>query len=89
MKTKDEYVPDFSIQMNGKDYATLSVGEKITAGLELTEVLFRQSDLIVPTFVDGIGEYTGDFKIYGQLITAQAVKGRALTIETEDLSYEN
>lgn len=85
VKTSDEWEPDFSIQMDGKDYATLSVGEKITAGLELTEVLFKQSELIVPTFVDGIGEYTGEFKVYGQLITAQAVKGRALTIETEDL----
>ncbi|MOA45596.1 hypothetical protein D3C78_1680050 [compost metagenome] len=75
--------------MHGKDYAALSVGEKITAGLELSEVLFKQSDLIVPTFVDGIGEYTGEFMIYGQLITAQAFKGRALTIETEELSHEN
>lgn len=88
VKTKDEYVPDFSIQMNGTDYADLSVGEKISAGLELSEGLFKQSELVLPTFVDGIGEYTGEFMIYGQLITAQAVKGREFTIETEDLSNE-
>ncbi|MEK5477548.1 ATPase [Paenibacillus sp. FSL R5-0407] len=88
VKTSGEYEPDFSIQMDGKDYATLSVGEKITAGLELSEVLFKQSEIILPTFVDGIGEYTGEFKIYGQLITAQAVKGREFTIETEDISNE-
>ncbi|GIO40181.1 hypothetical protein J41TS12_50420 [Paenibacillus antibioticophila] len=88
VKSKGEYVPDFSIQMHGKDYATLSVGEKITAGLELSEVLFKQSELVLPTFVDGIGEYTGEFMIYGQLITAQAEKGREFTIETEDLSHE-
>lgn len=86
VKTSGEYEPDFSIQMHGKDYATLSVGEKITAGLELSEVLFKQSDLVLPTFVDGVGEYTGDFNIYGQLITAQAEKGKKFTIETEDLT---
>lgn len=86
VKTSGDYEPDFSIQMDGKDYATLSVGEKITAGLELSEVLFQQSEIILPTFVDGIGEYTGEFRVYGQLITAQAVKGREFTIETEDVA---
>lgn len=86
VKTTGEYEPDFSIQMSGKDYATLSTGEKIAAGLELTEVLHKQSGLIVPTFIDGIGEYTGDVAVYGQLITGRAVKGQKLKIETEDLS---
>ncbi|WP_110933784.1 coiled-coil domain-containing protein [Paenibacillus bouchesdurhonensis] len=86
VKTTGEYDPDFSIQMDGKDYSSLSVGEKITAGLELTEVLFKQSELIVPTFVDGIGEYTGDLLVYGQLITARAIKGQELKIETEDVA---
>lgn len=86
VKTTGEYEPDFSIQMDGKDYAALSTGEKIAAGLELTEVLFKQSELIVPTFIDGIGEYTGDIAVYGQLITARAVKGRELTIETEAIA---
>lgn len=86
VKTSGEYEPDFSIQMDGKDYATLSTGEKIAAGLELTEVLHKQSGLIVPTFIDGIGEYTGEVAVYGQLITGRAVKGQKLKIETEDLS---
>lgn len=86
VKTTGEYEPDFSIQMDGKDYATLSTGEKIAAGLELTEVLYKQSGLIVPTFIDGIGEYTGRVAVYGQLITARAVEDRELTIETEDIS---
>jgi len=82
VKTSGEYEPDFSIQMDGKDYVSLSVGEKITAGLELIEVLHKQSGLIVPTFIDGIGEYTGDIVVYDQVITAQAVKGQELKIET-------
>ncbi|MDU5949080.1 MAG: ATPase, partial [Paenibacillus macerans] len=86
VKTTGEYESDFSIQMSGKDYATLSTGEKIAAGLELTEVLHKQSGLIVPTFIDGIGEYTGEVAVYGQLITGRAVKGQKLKIETEDLS---
>lgn len=86
VKTTGEYEPDFSIQMAGKDYATLSTGEKIAAGLELTEVLHKQSGLIVPTFIDGIGEYTGEISIYGQLITGRAVEDQELKIETESLS---
>lgn len=86
VKTSGECEPDFSIQMDGKDYATLSTGEKIAAGLELTEVLYKQSGLIVPIFIDGIGEYTGKVAVYGQLITARAVENQNLTIETEDLS---
>jgi hypothetical protein len=83
VKSSGEYEPDFSIQMDGKDYVSLSVGEKITAGLELIEVLHKQSGLIVPTFIDGIGEYTGDIAVYDQVITARAVKGQNLKIETE------
>ncbi|WP_135553281.1 P-loop NTPase family protein [Paenibacillus cymbidii] len=82
--SRDEYDPDFSIQMDGKDYIALSTGERIAAGLELTDVLYKLSDLIPPTFIDGIGEYTGDIAVYGQSITARAVKGKALGInETE------
>ncbi|MGN7359982.1 ATPase [Paenibacillus sp. SAF-054] len=83
VKTSGEYEPDFSIQMDGKDYATLSTGERIAAGLELTEVLHKQSGLIVPTFIDGIGEYTGKVAVYDQLITARAVHDQELKIETE------
>ncbi|KHF33426.1 chromosome segregation protein [Paenibacillus sp. P1XP2] len=83
VKTSGEYEPDFSIQMDGKDYATLSTGEKIAAGLELIEVLHKQSGLIVPTFIDGIGEYTGKIAVYDQLITARAVYDQELKIEPE------
>lgn len=84
VKTNDEYVSDFMIQMDGKDYVQLSAGEKIAAGLELTEVLFKQSELIVPTFIDGIESYTGKVAVYDQLITGRAVPGQELKIETEE-----
>lgn len=84
VKTTDEWEPDFSIQMDGKDYAVLSAGEKIAAGLELTEVLFKQSELIVPCFIDGIESYTGKVAVYDQLITGRAVPDQELKIETED-----
>lgn len=84
VKTTDEWEPDFSIQMDGKDYAVLSAGEKIAASLELTEVLFKQSELIVPCFIDGIESYTGKVAVYDQLITGRAVPDQELKIETED-----
>ncbi|RAV18856.1 AAA family ATPase [Paenibacillus contaminans] len=83
VKSSDDYEPDFSIQMDGKDYVVLSAGEKIAAGLELTEVLFKQSELIVPCFIDGIESYTGPVAVYDQLITGRAVPGQELKIETE------
>jgi DNA repair exonuclease SbcCD ATPase subunit len=78
-----EIEPDFSIQMDGKDYAQLSFGEQTEAGLELSEVLFGQSELITPVFVDHISEYTGPIAVYDQLITAGAVRDQELKIETE------
>jgi len=83
IKTTDEWEPDFSIQMDGKDYAVLSAGEKIAAGLELAEVLFKQSELITPVFIDGIESYTGRVAVYDQLITGRAVPEQDLKIETE------
>lgn len=87
VKTRNEYESDFMIQMDGKDYVALSAGEKIAAGLELTDVLFKQSGLIVPCFIDGIESYTGKVAVYGQLITARAVLDQTLKIETEDLKH--
>ncbi len=83
VKTTDEWEPDFSIQMDGKDYGVLSAGEKIAAGLELAEVLFKQSELITPVFIDGIESYTGRVAVYDQLITGRAVPDQDLKIETE------
>ncbi|MEK4273160.1 ATPase [Paenibacillus sp. FSL R7-0026] len=83
VKTKGEYEPDFSIQMNGKDYLALSTGERIEAGLELTEVLFKQSELICPTFLDDYESYTGPVAVYDQLIIGDVVRGQELKIEAE------
>ncbi|MEN1985230.1 ATPase [Paenibacillus hubeiensis] len=84
VKTKGEYEPDFSIQMDGKDYLALSTGERISAGLELTEVLFKQSALICPTFIDNLESYTGRISVYDQLITGRVVEGQELRIETDN-----
>jgi hypothetical protein len=73
------------IQMDGKDVSAISQGEKITAGLELCEVLHLQSKMVVPCFVDGVGEYTGDYNVYGQLIIAQAVRGQKLQINGQEV----
>ncbi|AOZ91604.1 AAA family ATPase [Paenibacillus crassostreae] len=83
VKTTGEYEPDFSIQSNNKDYVQLSTGQRVGAGLELSEFFFKQSELIVPTFIDSIGEYTGKVAVYGQLITGRAVADQELKIESE------
>lgn len=83
VKSSDEWEPDFSIQMDGKDYVQLSAGERYAAGLELGEVLFKQSEMIVPVFIDGIESYTGPVAVFDQLITGRAVLDQDLKIETE------
>lgn len=84
VKSNDEWVSDYMIQMDGKDFTSLSDGEKIAAGLELTDVLFKQSELITPVFIDGIGEYTGKIAVYDQLITGRAVEGEPLKINGKE-----
>jgi DNA repair exonuclease SbcCD ATPase subunit len=83
VKTNDEWVSDFMIQMNDKDYTQLSLGEKMAAGLELQDVLYKQSELVVPCFVDNIESYTGAVKVFGQAITGRVVENQELKIETE------
>ncbi|ACT00255.1 hypothetical protein [Paenibacillus sp. JDR-2] len=83
VKSNDAYEPDFSIQMDGKDYAFLSTGEKIAAGLELAEVLHKQSGIIAPVFIDNVGEYTGPITAYDQVITGRAVPEQTLQIEVD------
>ncbi|WP_256257625.1 MULTISPECIES: ATPase [unclassified Paenibacillus] len=82
VKSTDSYEPTFVIQRDGKDYGQLSAGEKIGAGLEIAEVLFEQSELIVPCFADGIESYTGRLAVYDQLITGRTVPDQSLKIET-------
>src|SRR5690606_69175 len=65
----------FEIEMDGKPYSKLSTAEKIKCGLEMVEVLSKQSGVIVPTFVDNaesILKYTAPT---GQLITAKVKAG--------------
>lgn len=82
VESRGEWDPDFSVQVDGKDYDFLSTGERIGAGLELIEVLHNQSGLIAPVFVDGVGEYTGSIKAFDQVITGRAVPDQPLLIET-------
>jgi DNA repair exonuclease SbcCD ATPase subunit len=84
VKTTDEWEPDFSIQMDGKDYAVLSAGEKIAAGLELAEVFYNQSNLIAPVFLDNKESYTGPIRTFDQTIISVVVPDQELKIETED-----
>jgi chromosome segregation ATPase len=44
--------PAFEIEMNGKPYSKLSLGERTVAGLELIGVLMEQSEVFAPVFVD-------------------------------------
>lgn len=81
-KKNGSVVPAFEIKMDGKEYSKLSTAERIKAGLELTEVLIKQSETSIPVFIDNaesILKYTAPS---AQLITAK-VKSGELKIETK------
>ncbi|TMU85512.1 hypothetical protein FGG79_09830 [Bacillus sp. BHET2] len=61
----------FEIEMDGKPYSKLSTAEKIKAGLELIEVLSKQSEVIAPTFVDNAESILNFTAPAGQLIVAR------------------
>lgn len=86
IESTGEYKPFFMIQMDGKDYTSLSLGESIMAGLELHEVLHKQSGLIVPCFLDNIESYTGEIKVYGQAIISRVVENQALQINGKEVA---
>ena len=74
--------PTFEIKMDGKEYSKLSTAERIKAGLELAEVLIKQSGTSIPVFIDNaesILKYTAPS---AQLITAKVKPGK-LKIETK------
>ncbi|MGM0863405.1 MAG: AAA family ATPase [Bacillota bacterium] len=70
----------FEIEMDGKPYSKLSTAEKIKAGLELIEVLSKQSEVIAPTFVDNAESILNFTAPAGQLIVAR-VKDEDLNIK--------
>jgi DNA repair exonuclease SbcCD ATPase subunit len=74
----------FEIEMDGKPYSKLSTAEKIKAGLELIEVLSKQSEVIAPTFVDNAESILNFTAPAGQLIVAK-VKDEDLNIKTVDM----
>jgi chromosome segregation ATPase len=71
----------FEIEMDGKPYSKLSTAEKIKAGLELIEVLSKQSDVVAPTFVDNAESILNFTAPAGQLIVAR-VKDEEFNIKT-------
>jgi hypothetical protein len=78
----DTIKPTFEIMMDGKEYSKLSTAERIKAGLELAEVLIKQSGTSIPVFIDNaesILKYTAPS---AQLITAKVKPGK-LKIETK------
>ncbi|MBS4188672.1 AAA family ATPase [Bacillus sp. FJAT-49705] len=76
-----EIKPTFEIMMDGKEYKKLSLSEGIRAGLELREVLSKQSEIIAPVFVDNAESITKFKEPSGQLILSRVVAGQELKIE--------
>ncbi|MGK4041370.1 ATPase [Heyndrickxia oleronia] len=74
----------FEIEMDGKPYRKLSLSESIRAGLELREVLSKQSEVITPVFIDNAESITSFKQPSGQLIISRVEAEKELTIEKDD-----
>lgn len=71
----------FEIMMDSKPYRKLSLSEGIRAGLELREVLAKQSEVNVPIFIDNCESITRFKQPTGQLITSRVVARQELKVE--------
>jgi DNA repair exonuclease SbcCD ATPase subunit len=74
----------FEIEKDGKPYRKLSTAEKIRCGLELGQVLSKQSNITVPIIIDNAESITSFKKPNAQLITSTVVKGSELIISNEE-----
>ena len=87
LKNGDERAT-FEIEMNGTPFSKLSTAERIKCGLELIEVLSKQSDVVAPTFVDNAESILNFTKPSGQLIVARVVD-TDFNIKTKELEVVN
>ena len=81
-KTTGEVKDTFKFAYNGKDYAKLSLSEKLRAGLEIAELVKRLSGRCYPTFIDN-GEsisVVDNVRLTGQTLFSKVQKDRPLTI---------
>ncbi len=81
-KTTGEVKDTFKFAYNGKDYAKLSLSEKMRAGLEIAELVKRLSGRCYPTFIDN-GEsisVVDNVRLTGQTLFSKVQKDRPLTI---------
>jgi len=76
-----EMKPSFEVMMDGKEYSKLSLSEEIRAGLELREVLSKQSEVVAPVFVDNAESITSFKEPSGQLIISRVIAGQGLKID--------
>ncbi len=76
---------DFVVEREGVAYRDLSKAEQIRAGLEISDVFMRQSDLILPVFVDNSEsiDENGFLQPLGQLILAK-VANTPFTIQAKN-----
>jgi len=80
-----EIKPTFEIMMDGKEYKKLSLSEGIRAGLELREVLSKQSEIVAPVFVDNAESITKFKEPTGQLIISRVVAGQELYVREKTI----
>ena len=81
-KTTGEVKDTFKFAYNGKDYAKLSLSEKMRAGLEIAELVKRLSGRCYPTFIDNEESISvvDNVRLTGQTLFSKVQKDRPLTI---------
>lgn len=84
--TKDgELKDDFKILYKDREFNLLSTSERIKAGLEISNLIMAQTNMIVPIFLDNAESITEYISPDTQIIEARVVKNQELIVEVKEV----
>lgn len=80
--TKDgELKDDFKILYKDREFVTLSNSERIMAGLEISNLIMAQTEMLVPIFIDNAESITKYMAPNTQIIEVKVMKGQELEVK--------
>lgn len=83
--TKDgELKDDFKVLLDGKEFSKLSGSEKITAGLEIANLLMNVQNMFIPIFVDDGERINVIPELETQMIVTKVTLDKEISVEIQD-----
>ena len=91
MSSTGEVKDDFSFLYEGRPYNTLSLSEKVRAGIAITELIKRMTGRNYPVFIDNAESICvfDNVRPTGQTFFSRVVKGQALQVDCREMPGTN